>query len=105
MFDLGTVSNYLGIKIVQTEECLFIHQKGYIQRLLKKFCMQECNNVKLLMDPKVQLQKNMNSRYVDLIFYRFLVDSLIFAANTRPNISYAVSCVSRYMEQPQEDHL
>ena len=57
------------------------------------------------MDPKTKLQRHMGSLSVDPQLYRSLVSSLIYLINTRSDICYAISCVSRYMDQPEEIHL
>jgi hypothetical protein len=105
MSDLGTAQNYLGVEIEYHPSGIFLHQRSYIRKLLEKFKLQNCNSAKLPMDPKTQLQKNMGSPSVDPQLYRSLVGSLIYLTNTRSDICYAVSCVSRYMDQPEEIHL
>ena len=37
--------------------------------------------------------------------YRLLVGSLIYLTLTRPDISYAVGIVSRFMQNPKKPHL
>ena len=37
--------------------------------------------------------------------YRSLVGSLRYLVHTRPNITYAVGYVSRFMEKPRQEHL
>jgi hypothetical protein len=37
--------------------------------------------------------------------YQRLVGRLMYLCHTRPDISYAVSVVSRYMHDPRSDHL
>ena len=41
---------------------------------------------------------------VDSTRYRELVGSLLYLTHTRPNISYVVGAVSRYMQEPHEPH-
>jgi hypothetical protein len=36
--------------------------------------------------------------------YRQLVGSLIYLKNTRPDLSYSVSILSRFMQEPRESH-
>jgi hypothetical protein len=104
MTDLREATNYLGAVIHKRKDGIFINQKGYINKLLHKFGLQQCNSTKLPMDPHVQLQKNMGIGRTDPLLYRSLVGSLIYLSNTRPDICYAVSCVTQYMDQPELAH-
>ena len=86
MIDLGEASNYLAAEIHRNENGIFIGQKAYIQKLLQKFDLFDCNPTNIPMDPKVQLQKNIGSSKTDTMTYRSLVSSLLYLANTRPYI-------------------
>jgi hypothetical protein len=102
MTNLGLAHNYLGVEIVHQDNGIFIHQKTYIQKLLKKFGLQNCNPTNLPMDPKLQLQHYTGSSRADPLTYRSLVGSLIYLTNTRPDICFAVSCVEKYMDSPEQ---
>lgn len=104
MTDLGATNNYLGVEIHRNTDDIFISQKGYIEKLLKKFNMQACNPTNLSIDPKTYLQKRMGTGRADPALYCSLVGSLLYLAHTRPDITYVVSCVSRYMQDPEEAH-
>lgn len=41
---------------------------------------------------------------VDSMNYRQLIGSLIYLTNTRHDISYAVSILSRFMQEPRDNH-
>ena len=41
---------------------------------------------------------------VDNTFFRQLIGSLLYLTHSRPDISYAVSVASRYMQEPHELH-
>ena len=104
MTDLGIASNYLGVEISQTSQGLFINLQGYINKLLDKFGLTNCNPCSLPIDPRVQLQKEMGTAKIDPVQYRFLVGSLLYLSHTRPDICYAVSSISRYMQAPEVAH-
>ena len=105
MSDLGIAQNYLVVEIEYHPSGIFLHQREYIKKLLERFNLQNYNSAKLPMDPKAQLQKNMGSPSVGSQLYRSLVGSLIYLTNIRSDICYAMSCVSRYMDKPEEIHL
>lgn len=104
MTDIGEASNYLGVEIHRQDNGIFVNQRGYIMQLLERFGLQHCNPTQLPSDPKVPLQKHMGTKVTDQTTYCSLVGSLLYLTNTRPNICHAVSCVSKYMEAPEEAH-
>lgn len=57
------------------------------------------------MDPSLQICKDENGKKVNATDYKSLVGCLRYLVHTRPDISYAVGIVSRYMEQPTVLHL
>jgi hypothetical protein len=53
----------------------------------------------------LKLKKESGSNAVDAIEYRSLVGSLMYLTHTRPDLHFVVGYVSRYMEEPHEEHL
>ncbi|XP_066365583.1 uncharacterized mitochondrial protein AtMg00810-like [Miscanthus floridulus] len=77
MSDLGALSYYLGIEVRQGKEALTLSQSAYALKLLERSAMAEC---------------------------KLIVDGLRYLVHTRPDIASAMGYVSRFMEDPQEDH-
>jgi hypothetical protein len=57
------------------------------------------------MQPKLKLKKESELQRVDATKYRSLVGSLRYLVNTRLDLTFSVGYMSRYMEDPHEDHL
>ena len=53
----------------------------------------------------MELHKDIEGREVDNRYFKQIVESLMYLTSTRPDIMYAVSMISRYMEHPTEKHL
>ena len=104
MTDLGEAQQYLGVEISRYPNGIFLSQGGYISKLLEKFNVKSCNPMKLPIDPKLQLSRNMGTSKIDPEEYRSLVGSLIYLSHTRLDISYAVGSVARYMQDPEIAH-
>lgn len=84
-----------------------IHQTNYISRILKRFNQEEAKPVKIPADSNSHLSSNDASEAFDQVDvpYREAVGSLLYAAiATRPDISYAVGIVSRYLSQHTNAH-
>jgi len=104
MTDLSKASYYLGTEIHKSKNGIFISQRAYIKKLLQKLDLQDCNPSNLPMDLKIQLQKNTGTSKADTMAYKSLVGSLLYLANTRLNVYYTISCILRYMENPEIAH-
>lgn len=78
---------------------------GYAKKLLTAAGMADCNEAKYPMEPKLSLTKNEDEATVDATKFRSLIGSLRYLIHTRPDLSYSVGVVSRYMESPRESHL
>lgn len=105
MTDLGEARLYLGAEITRYPDGILLTQTQYIKKLLQRFGMETCNLSLLPMDPQLQLQKSTGTVEVNPELYRSLIGSLIYLTNTRPDVSYAVGCVARYMDHPEHMHL
>ncbi len=51
---------------------------------------------------RLQLRIHMGEEFVDEHDYQILVGSLIFFTHTRPDLSFVVNCVNKYMFAPQK---
>jgi hypothetical protein len=67
--------------------------------------MSDCNLVATPMELGDKLSKYEGGKVVDSNNYRSLICSLRYLTCTRPDISFAVNMVSRFMEDPKYSHL
>ncbi|GJU15208.1 ribonuclease H-like domain, reverse transcriptase, RNA-dependent DNA polymerase [Tanacetum coccineum] len=105
MSDLGLLAYYLGIEVTQTGGEITIKQTGYINKILKETSMTDSNDTKIPMDPGTKLVKAEDGNPVDATYYRSLIGSLRYLLHTRPDLSYSVGLLSRFMQDPKDHHL
>lgn len=102
----GRADEFLGFQIKRDRErrLLKICQSGYIDKVLKKFNMNEANFTSVPAEPGIFLQKHTAS--IDSkIPYREAIGSLLFAARvSRPDIDYAVNYASQFLTCYGESH-
>eukprot|EP00253_Pinus_taeda_P011698 PITA_11698 len=88
----------------KTENHIFLSQSKYAKNLVDRFRMQDCKPATTPMEPGLKLSAQSSSPPVDETLFRQLVGSLIYLTATRPDISFAVSYISRFMSVPKTDH-
>ena len=103
--DLGPIRRYLGVQFDRTTTGLHMHQTAYALSILRLFHMEDCKSSFTPLPEGLTLSKDSATPPVDATFYRMLVGKLLFLTKTRPDLTHAVSVVSRFMQNPQEAHL
>ena len=113
MKDLGDASFILGIQIHRDRSrgILGLSQKSYIDKVLKRFGMQEYRpgDTPVAKGDKFSLNQcpkgNLEIQEMQKIPYASAVGSLMYAqVCTRPDIAYIVGMLGRYLSNPGMDH-
>lgn len=97
---------FLGLEINQgSDGSIYVNQHAYAQKVLERFNMNNSNPVAIPSENTQNLSDFEGDGNVDFP-YREAVGSLMYlAVATRPDISFAVGNVSRYLENPAEAHV
>lgn len=107
-FEIKTmdIGYFLGMQIEQRSDgSIFINQEAYAQKVLRKFQMEESHALVVPSDPN-QILCNFEDAEECKFPYRQLIGSLMYlSVSTRPDITYALGNVSRYMERPTHVHV
>ncbi|XP_048420037.1 uncharacterized protein LOC125468399 [Pyrus x bretschneideri] len=117
----GKIAEFLtqsGYSVAHADSSLFVKANGgklaivlvYVDDLIitgddEKFGMLECKPISTPVEPNAKMCAHEGRDLEDATMYRQLVGSLIYLTLTRPDISYAVGVMSRYMQNPKKPHL
>lgn len=104
--DLGEPSMFLGISIDRSGSTIKLSQPRLIKDLLAKFHMTECKPKSIPLTVGTVLGKNVGEPLDTSIYpYSTLVGSMLYlACCTRPDISYTVGVLTRFMSNPTMAH-
>ncbi|WVZ63197.1 hypothetical protein U9M48_012849 [Paspalum notatum var. saurae] len=104
MKDLGEADVILNIKLIKDESGITLSQTHYVEKVLSRFGYIDSKPSPTPYDPSVTLKKNKRID-VNQLKYSQIIGSLMYLASaTRPDISFAVSKLSRFMSNPGTDH-
>ncbi|KAJ9553605.1 LOW QUALITY PROTEIN: hypothetical protein OSB04_017650 [Centaurea solstitialis] len=113
MKDMGDAAYILGIKIYRdrSRRLIGLSQSTYIDKVLKKFNMQDSNKGFISMQHGLALSKaqcpssSSELERMSRIPYASAIGSIMYAMIcTRPDVSCALSMMSRYQANPGNDH-
>jgi len=113
MKDLGAAKKILGMEITRERHSgkLYLSQKGYIEKVLRRFNMHDAKPVSTPLAAHFRLssdlypQSDYDIEYMSRVPYSSAVGSLMYAmVCSRPDLSHALSVVSRYMANPGKEH-
>ena len=74
--------------------------------ILRRFGMVDCKSINTPMDSNLRKihETETGSDTVDPTLYRQLIGSLMYLVHSRPDIFYAVSILSQFMNDPRHRH-
>ncbi|KAJ9545765.1 hypothetical protein OSB04_025472 [Centaurea solstitialis] len=113
MKDLGEAAYILGIKIYRnrSKRLIRLSQSTYIDKILKKFRMDESKKGFIPMQHGIVLSKtqcpvsSQDQDKMKSVPYASAIGSIMYAMLcTRPDVAYSVSVTSRYQQNPGEPH-
>jgi hypothetical protein len=105
MSDLRLLSFYLGIEVRQDAGGIPLRQAHYAKKILEMAGMVDCKAAAMPMEERLRLSHDSTTEEVDVTLYRRIVGSLRYLIHTRPDLTYAIRYVSRFLERPTEEHL
>ncbi|KAJ9542161.1 hypothetical protein OSB04_028667 [Centaurea solstitialis] len=113
MKDLGEAAYILGIKIYRnrSKRLIGLSQSTYIDKILKKFRMDESKKGFIPMQHGIVLSKtqcpvsSQDQDKMKSVPYASAIGSIMYVMLcTRPDVAYSVSVTSRYQQNPGEPH-
>ena len=113
MSDLGELAWILGIQVQRDRslKTISLSQTAYIDSLVKRFNLGDAPPLSTPIDPNALLLKDQSPstprQFDDMrnVPYREAIGSLMYAAvGTRPDITFAVTALSQYLQNPGRPH-
>ncbi|XP_024014410.1 uncharacterized protein LOC112088375 [Eutrema salsugineum] len=104
MNDLSKLTYYLGIEVHQYRGGISLNQRRYALKILEESGMANCNLAHTPMENGIHLSKSIEEKEIDATKYMKTIGCLRYLIHTRPDLSFAVGVLSRYMQDPQESY-
>jgi hypothetical protein len=104
MSDLGLLSFYLGIEVHQDNSGLSIRQTSCTGRIVDLGGLTSCSLAHAPKEERLKLIWDNTTEEVDAMQYQRILGSLRYLVHTQSDTPFAVSYVSRFMQQPTEEH-
>jgi hypothetical protein len=102
---LGELSFFLGLRICQSNQGIYVSQTKYIREMIKRFEMEYCKRVTTPMKTSCKLRKDDDSKSIDQRQCRSMIGSLLYVTSSRPNVMRVVGHVARFQKAQKESHV
>lgn len=113
--DLRELSYFLGLEFARSEAGILIHQRKYTLESLADMGLSGAKPVSTPMELNLKLtttefDSHINPAHIDTLLedptsYQRLIGRLLYLTTTRPDISFAVQCLSQFMHAPKASHM
>ena len=104
MKDMGLADVILGVKILRTSDRLVLSQTQSVDKILNKFSKDDSSVARTPLDVNLHMSKNKGKSVSQLEYPRVSGSLMYLMSCTIPDIAYIVSKLSRYTNNPNDDH-
>lgn len=108
MVDMGPISYYIGLKVDRDRvtKTIKLSQQAYIEKVLHRFGLLEAKTVTMPMKDLMLPNQKKQATEKEIKDFQGMVGSIMFAMlETRPDIAFATSAISRYAQNPSSQHI
>ena len=103
MIMMEKLTYFLGLRIKQEKNKIFINQTKYIKEIIKKFDTNP-RSVETPMSYTCKFDSNEGGKHIDLKLYRDMIGSLLYLTTSRPDILFSICMYARFQSDPRENH-
>nr|GEU81060.1 retrovirus-related Pol polyprotein from transposon TNT 1-94 [Tanacetum cinerariifolium] len=105
MSSMGELTFFLGLRVKQKKDGIFISQDKYVPEILRKFRLTEGKLASTPIDAEKPLLKDPDGEDVDVHTYMSMICSLMYLTSSRPDIMFAVCACARFQMTPKASNL
>jgi hypothetical protein len=102
--DLSDLKYFLGIEVSSSKNKIFISQHKYALEIIEDARLLGVTPIDTPIDRGLKLSDK-SDLLEDLGHYRKLIGRLIYLIVSRPNVTYSIHVLSRFMNQPHKLHM
>lgn len=102
--DLGPLKYFLGIEVARSKARIIVCQRKYTLDILEEAGLLGLKPAKVPMEPDLVLTAKGSYSLKDPTRYQRLIGKLTYLTITRPDITYSVSTLSQFIQDPKLHH-
>lgn len=102
---IGELKFFIGLKVSQLDNGIYISQSKYIKEVLKTFGMEASKLVGTPMIIGCKVSKDDESKYFDATLYMSMIRKLHYVLHRRLDIAKEIGIVARFQSNPKESHM
>ncbi|KAK0591174.1 hypothetical protein LWI29_036520 [Acer saccharum] len=102
--DLGHLSYFLGVEVLESSHGLFLSQRKYVTDILLRTKMLNAKPVQTQLPTDQPIKLLDGTSLTDATEYRQVIGALQYLSFTRPDIAFAVNKLAQFMHRPTTGH-